>query len=90
LAQKPSTRIWHGYASEWPTDVSGDFAGKSHPRIPESARQGFVKVMSKMGISTYMSYCGAQVFEAIGLISRLSDNISKALHPILKVSASVE
>ena len=23
--------------------------------------------MSKMGISTYMSYCGAQIFEAIGL-----------------------
>ena len=23
--------------------------------------------MSKMGISTYQSYCGAQVFEAIGL-----------------------
>jgi glutamate synthase (NADPH/NADH) large chain len=26
-----------------------------------------LKVMSKMGISTYMSYCGAQIFEAIGL-----------------------
>ncbi len=23
--------------------------------------------MSKMGVSTYMSYCGAQLFEAIGL-----------------------
>jgi glutamate synthase (NADPH/NADH) large chain len=25
--------------------------------------------MSKMGISTYQSYCGAQIFEAIGLNS---------------------
>ncbi len=29
--------------------------------------KGLFKVMSKMGISTYQSYCGAQVFEAIGL-----------------------
>jgi glutamate synthase (NADPH/NADH) large chain len=26
-----------------------------------------MKVMSKMGISTYQSYCGAQIFEAVGL-----------------------
>ena len=29
--------------------------------------KGLMKVMSKMGISTYQSYCGAQIFEAIGL-----------------------
>ncbi|MDR3412774.1 MAG: glutamate synthase-related protein [Formivibrio sp.] len=29
--------------------------------------KGLSKVMSKMGISTYQSYCGAQIFEAIGL-----------------------
>jgi glutamate synthase (NADPH/NADH) large chain len=29
--------------------------------------KGLNKVMSKMGISTYLSYCGAQIFEAIGL-----------------------
>jgi glutamate synthase domain-containing protein 2/glutamate synthase domain-containing protein 3 len=29
--------------------------------------KGLSKVMSKMGVSTYMSYCGAQLFEAIGL-----------------------
>ena len=33
--------------------------------------KGLLKVMSKMGISTYMSYCGAQIFEAIGLNSAL-------------------
>ena len=31
--------------------------------------KGIMKVMSKMGISTYQSYCGAQVFDAIGLSS---------------------
>jgi glutamate synthase (NADPH/NADH) large chain len=29
--------------------------------------KGLMKVMSKMGISTYMSYAGAQIFEAVGL-----------------------
>ncbi|HJU23897.1 MAG TPA: glutamate synthase-related protein, partial [Casimicrobiaceae bacterium] len=29
--------------------------------------KGLYKVMSKMGISTYQSYCGAQIFEAVGL-----------------------
>jgi len=29
--------------------------------------QGMLKVMSKMGISTFQSYCGAQIFDAIGL-----------------------
>ncbi|MBT3703259.1 MAG: glutamate synthase large subunit, partial [Alphaproteobacteria bacterium] len=29
--------------------------------------KGMLKVMSKMGISTYLSYCGAQIFDAVGL-----------------------
>ncbi|HEY5870497.1 MAG TPA: glutamate synthase large subunit, partial [Candidatus Tectomicrobia bacterium] len=29
--------------------------------------KGVVKVMAKMGISTIQSYCGAQIFEAVGL-----------------------
>jgi len=33
--------------------------------------KGLNKVMSKMGISTYMSYTGAQIFEAVGLHSTL-------------------
>ncbi|OZI21275.1 glutamate synthase subunit alpha [Bordetella genomosp. 9] len=33
--------------------------------------KGLNKVMSKMGISTYMSYTGAQIFEAVGLQSTL-------------------
>jgi glutamate synthase (NADPH) large chain len=35
--------------------------------------KGLYKVMSKMGISTYQSYCGAQIFEAIGLNSAFVD-----------------
>jgi glutamate synthase (NADPH) large chain len=35
--------------------------------------KGLQKVMSKMGISTYMSYCGAQIFEAVGLSENFVD-----------------
>jgi len=33
----------------------------------KAINKGLYKVMSKMGISTYQSYCGAQIFEAVGL-----------------------
>ncbi|MFZ5721025.1 MAG: glutamate synthase large subunit [Pseudomonadota bacterium] len=33
--------------------------------------KGIMKVMSKMGISTYQSYCGAQIFDAVGLSTAL-------------------
>ncbi|MCC7074004.1 MAG: glutamate synthase large subunit [Deltaproteobacteria bacterium] len=42
-------------------------------RFVEGLRQGLKKVMSKMGISALQSYCGAQVFEAVGLSSELVD-----------------
>jgi glutamate synthase (NADPH) large chain len=35
--------------------------------------KGILKVMSKMGISTYQSYCGAQIFDAVGLASAFVD-----------------
>jgi glutamate synthase (NADPH/NADH) large chain len=35
--------------------------------------KGLLKVMSKMGISTYQSYCGAQIFDAVGLQSGFVD-----------------
>ena len=35
--------------------------------------KGVMKVMSKMGISTAQSYCGAQIFEAIGLSQAIVD-----------------
>jgi len=39
------------------------------PRFIKAIGKGLHKVMSKMGISTYQSYCGAQIFEAFGLSS---------------------
>jgi len=36
-------------------------------RYIKSIDKGLLKVMSKMGISTYQSYCGAQIFDAVGL-----------------------
>ena len=36
-------------------------------RYIKALNKGVLKVMSKMGISTLQSYCGAQIFEAVGL-----------------------
>ncbi len=56
-------------------------AGSEDPKAGYKAIKNFVKaigkglrkVMSKMGISTYMSYTGAQIFEAVGLSRALVD-----------------
>jgi glutamate synthase (NADPH/NADH) large chain len=42
-------------------------------RYIKSIGKGILKVMSKMGISTYQSYCGAQIFDAVGLRSDFVD-----------------
>ncbi len=48
--------------------LAGDLsAEKACANYIKAIGKGLSKVMSKMGISTYMSYCGAQIFEAIGL-----------------------
>ncbi len=39
-------------------------------RYIKAVGKGILKVMSKMGISTYQSYCGAQIFDAVGLSSK--------------------
>jgi glutamate synthase (ferredoxin) len=39
----------------------------------KALNKGILKVMSKMGISTLQSYCGAQIFEAIGLSQEFID-----------------
>ena len=50
-------------------------AGVTHEQAVENYIQalnkGILKVMSKMGISTLQSYCGAQIFEAVGLDERV-------------------
>ncbi len=42
-------------------------------RYIKAVGKGLKKVMSKMGISTYQSYCGAQIFDAVGLASAFLD-----------------
>ncbi|MEI8157400.1 MAG: glutamate synthase-related protein [Burkholderiales bacterium] len=49
-------------------DLPGDLsAEKAIYNYVKAVGKGLSKIMSKMGVSTYMSYCGAQLFEAIGL-----------------------
>ncbi|HYP70497.1 MAG TPA: glutamate synthase central domain-containing protein, partial [Variovorax sp.] len=49
-------------------DLPGDMsAEKAIYNYVKAIGKGLSKIMSKMGVSTYMSYCGAQLFEAIGL-----------------------
>jgi glutamate synthase (NADPH/NADH) large chain len=42
---------------------------EAQKRYIKAIDKGILKVMSKMGISTYQSYCGAQIFDAVGLKS---------------------
>ena len=46
-----------------------DKPAEANKKFVKAIGKGLYKVMSKMGISTYQSYCGAQIFEAIGLNS---------------------
>ncbi len=43
---------------------------QAQQRYIKAVGKGLLKIMSKMGISTYQSYCGAQIFDAVGLSSR--------------------
>ena len=45
----------------------GETADKYVKHFVKGVGKGLMKVMSKMGISTYMSYTGAQIFEVVGL-----------------------
>ncbi len=42
---------------------------EAQKRYIKAVGKGLLKVMSKMGISTFQSYCGAQIFDAVGLNS---------------------
>ncbi|MCJ2058044.1 glutamate synthase large subunit [Methylobacterium sp. J-048] len=52
--------------NEFPPDLTDD---EIIYRYIKAIDKGLLKVMSKMGISTYQSYCGAQIFDAVGLNS---------------------
>ncbi len=53
--------------------IGGADGYKAIKNFVKAVGKGLRKVMSKMGISTYMSYTGAQIFEAIGLSQPLID-----------------
>lgn len=55
---------------ELPGDLSAE---KAVYHYVKAIGKGLSKIMSKMGVSTYMSYCGAQLFEAIGLDKPMVD-----------------
>ncbi|WP_295961086.1 glutamate synthase-related protein [Rhodoferax sp.] len=63
----------HPYlAMETLADLHKDLSGALSPdkaiyNYVKAIGKGLSKIMSKMGVSTYMSYCGAQLFEVIGL-----------------------
>src|SRR5579883_3072126 len=57
-------------SKDFPEEVDGHEACK---RYIKAIDKGLLKVMSKMGISTYQSYCGAQIFEAVGLAEDFVD-----------------
>jgi glutamate synthase (NADPH) large chain len=65
----------HPYlAMETLVSIHKDLPGELSPdkaiyNYVKAIGKGLSKIMSKMGVSTYMSYCGAQLFEAIGLNS---------------------
>ncbi|HEY3916448.1 MAG TPA: glutamate synthase large subunit [Stellaceae bacterium] len=45
----------------------------AHEAYIKAIAKGILKVMSKMGICTFQSYCGAQIFDAIGLRAEFLD-----------------
>jgi glutamate synthase domain-containing protein 2/glutamate synthase domain-containing protein 3 len=53
-----------------PGDLDRESAEK---QIVKAIGKGLLKTLSKMGISTIQSYCGAQIFEAVGLDRDLID-----------------
>jgi glutamate synthase (NADPH/NADH) large chain len=55
---------------ELPDGVSAE---EAQSRYINAVDKGMLKVMAKMGISTYQSYCGAQIFDAVGLSSEFVD-----------------
>ncbi len=46
---------------------------EAQKNFQKACHKGLYKIISKMGISTIQSYCGAQIFEAVGLGSELID-----------------
>jgi glutamate synthase (ferredoxin) len=65
------------YASIEEMINQGQLTGIEYPdaakKYTKAVVKGVVKVLSKMGISTIQSYCGSQIFEAVGLSQEFID-----------------
>jgi glutamate synthase (ferredoxin) len=57
--------------------VNGIDYHEAASRYTKAVVKGVVKVISKMGISTIQSYCGSQIFEALGLCQAFIDRYFK-------------
>ena len=74
-------------AKDLPEPISGYEVVK---RFIKSVDKGLLKVMSKMGISTYQSYCGAQIFDAVGFRMPSSTSSSSARRPRIEGAGLAE
>jgi glutamate synthase (NADPH/NADH) large chain len=59
-------------------------------RYIKAIGKGLLKIMSKMGISTYQSYCGAQIFDAVGLSSEFVEKYFTGTASILEGAGLTE
>jgi len=62
---------------ELPEELSEE---EVHGRYVKAACKAMLKVFAKMGISTYQSYCGAQIFDAVGLNQEFVDECFTGTH----------
>jgi glutamate synthase (ferredoxin) len=54
-------------------DAARPSPAEARLKFRSAAEKGLLKILSKMGISTLSSYCGAQIFEALGLGAEVID-----------------
>lgn len=59
--------------SDMAHELDGVTPEEAHARYIKAVSKGMLKVFSKMGISTFQSYCGAQIFDAVGLNASFID-----------------
>ena len=67
---------WLAFASAASLSTHQAAAIPPHRRLERYRRavgKGLLKTMSKMGVSAFQSYCGAQIFEAVGLSQEFVD-----------------
>ena len=59
-------------------------------RYIKAVGKGMLKVMAKMGISTFQSYCGAQIFDAVGLSTEFVENYFTGTHTAVEGAGLAE